>query len=121
MARQDANEAFAATSFLYGANAPYLEEIQDRYRRDPKSVDAEWRDFFEGLKDAPETDAKPSWERSDWPPIMNGELTSALTIHAHKFSKSAVEKIEKAGGKAVVLGGEAPVAAKGKLVSKASR
>ncbi|MFY9852414.1 MAG: 50S ribosomal protein L15 [Terracidiphilus sp.] len=51
-----------------------------------------------------------------------GELASALTIHAHKFSKSAVEKIEKAGGKAVVLGGEAPVATKkGKLVSKASR
>jgi len=41
-----------------------------------------------------------------------GELTSALTIHAHKFSKSAVEKIEKAGGKAVVLGGApAPAAA----------
>ena len=41
-----------------------------------------------------------------------GELTSAITIHAHKFSKSAVEKIEKAGGKAVVLGGTpAPAAA----------
>jgi large subunit ribosomal protein L15 len=50
-----------------------------------------------------------------------GELTAALTIHAHKFSKSAVEKIEKAGGKAVVLGGEAPKAAKGKLVAKAKR
>jgi large subunit ribosomal protein L15 len=50
-----------------------------------------------------------------------GELTSALTIHAHKFSKSAVEKIEKAGGKAVVLGGDVPVAAKGKLVAKAAR
>ena len=37
--------------------------------------------------------------------LGSGELTSALTIHAHKFSKSAVEKIEKAGGKAVVLGG----------------
>jgi large subunit ribosomal protein L15 len=36
-----------------------------------------------------------------------GELNSAITIHAHKFSKSAVEKIEKAGGKAVVLGGVA--------------
>jgi large subunit ribosomal protein L15 len=34
-----------------------------------------------------------------------GELTAAITIHAHKFSKSAAEKIEKAGGKAVVLGG----------------
>ena len=40
--------------------------------------------------------------------LGSGELTSAITIHAHKFSKSAVEKIEKAGGKAVVLGG--PVA-----------
>jgi large subunit ribosomal protein L15 len=40
--------------------------------------------------------------------LGSGELTTALTIHAHKFSKSAVEKIEKAGGKAVVLGG--PVA-----------
>jgi large subunit ribosomal protein L15 len=38
-------------------------------------------------------------------------LTSAITIHAHKFSKSAVEKIEKAGGKVVVLGGPAATAA----------
>src|SRR5436305_71804 len=36
-----------------------------------------------------------------------GELTSAKTIHAHKFSKSAAEKIEKAGGKAVVAGAAA--------------
>ena len=39
--------------------------------------------------------------------LGSGELKSAITIHAHKFSKSAVEKIEKAGGKAVVLGGVA--------------
>src|SRR5271167_1729635 len=37
--------------------------------------------------------------------LGSGELTSAKTIHAHKFSKSAAEKLEKAGGKAVVLGG----------------
>jgi large subunit ribosomal protein L15 len=36
-----------------------------------------------------------------------GELKSAITIHAHKFSKSAIEKIEKAGGKAVVPGAPA--------------
>jgi large subunit ribosomal protein L15 len=53
--------------------------------------------------------------------LGSGELTAAITIHAHKFSKSAVEKIEKAGGKAVLLGGEVPVAPKGKLVAKASR
>jgi len=53
--------------------------------------------------------------------LGSGELASALTLHAHKFSKSAVEKIEKAGGKAVVLGGDVAVAPKGKLVSKASK
>jgi large subunit ribosomal protein L15 len=40
-----------------------------------------------------------------------GELTRAITIHAHKFSKSAAEKIAKAGGKAVLASGEAPAAA----------
>jgi large subunit ribosomal protein L15 len=36
--------------------------------------------------------------------LGNGELTAAITITAHKFSKSAQEKIEKAGGKANVAG-----------------
>jgi large subunit ribosomal protein L15 len=36
--------------------------------------------------------------------LGNGEIKTAMTIHAHKFSKSAQEKIERAGGKAVVLG-----------------
>ena len=33
-----------------------------------------------------------------------GELNGALTVHAHKFSKTAQEKIEKAGGRAVLIG-----------------
>lgn len=44
--------------------------------------------------------------------LGSGELKKAITIHAHKFSKSAAEKIAKAGGKAIVLGGaDAPAAA----------
>jgi large subunit ribosomal protein L15 len=35
--------------------------------------------------------------------LGDGELNSALTVHAHKFSKSAQEKITKAGGKVEVL------------------
>ena len=35
--------------------------------------------------------------------LGNGELTAAITVHAHKFSKSAQEKITKAGGKVEVL------------------
>ncbi|MGB3578650.1 MAG: 50S ribosomal protein L15 [Candidatus Sulfotelmatobacter sp.] len=35
--------------------------------------------------------------------LGDGELTIAITVHAHKFSKSALEKITKAGGKVEVL------------------
>jgi len=35
--------------------------------------------------------------------LGNGEIGSAVTVHAHKFSKTAQEKIEKAGGKAVLV------------------
>jgi large subunit ribosomal protein L15 len=36
--------------------------------------------------------------------LNNGELSGPVTIHAHKFSKTAQEAIEKAGGKAVLIG-----------------
>ena len=35
--------------------------------------------------------------------LADGDLAKALTIQAHKFSKTAAEKIEAAGGKAEVL------------------
>lgn len=35
--------------------------------------------------------------------LGNGDLSKSLEIHAHAFSKSAIEKIEKAGGKAIKL------------------
>ena len=35
--------------------------------------------------------------------LGEGELTKSLTVHAHKFSASAAEKIVKAGGKTVVV------------------
>jgi large subunit ribosomal protein L15 len=38
-----------------------------------------------------------------WKILGDGELTKKLTINAYGFSKSALEKIEKAGGKAVVI------------------
>jgi large subunit ribosomal protein L15 len=41
--------------------------------------------------------------------LGNGELTKSLKIVAHQFSRSALEKIEKIGGQAVVLPGKAPV------------
>ena len=35
--------------------------------------------------------------------LGNGEPSGAITVHAQKFSRSAVEKIEKSGGKAITI------------------
>ena len=35
--------------------------------------------------------------------LGTGDLTKALTVHAHKFSQSAAAKIEAAGGKVQVI------------------
>jgi len=82
MSRQDANAAFALTSFLYGGNADYIDDLYARYEADPKSVDAEWQTFFQSLKDNAvdvERNARgPSWGRPDWPPLPGGDLVAAL-------------------------------------------
>jgi len=49
--------------------------------------------------------------------LGSGALTKKLVVHAHRFSKGAVAKIEKAGGKVVVI---APPAAKGKAPGASS-
>jgi large subunit ribosomal protein L15 len=36
--------------------------------------------------------------------LNNGEITAAVTVHAHKFSASAKAAIEKAGGQAILIG-----------------
>ncbi|MFL5097990.1 MAG: 2-oxoglutarate dehydrogenase E1 component [Xanthobacteraceae bacterium] len=86
MSRQDANAAFALTSFLYGGNAAYVEDLHARYLADPTSVDAQWQAFFQGLKDEGADAARiaaknaygPSWRRQDWPLPARSDLTAAL-------------------------------------------
>jgi len=39
--------------------------------------------------------------------LGTGQLTRAITVEAHQFSKSAMEKIQKAGGTAKVIGAAA--------------
>jgi 2-oxoglutarate dehydrogenase E1 component len=104
MARQDLNSALLQTSFLYGANAGYIEDLQARYERDPSSVDAEWREFFAALneqKGAAEQNARgASWEKPNWPIHANGEIVSALDGNWSQVEKSLGDKInQKAAAK----------------------
>ena len=93
MSRQDANAAFALTSFLYGGNAAYIEDLYARYEADPKAVDAEWQSFFQSLKDDArdvEKNARgPSWSRPGWPVPERSDLISALDGDARRQGQGA--------------------------------
>src|SRR6516164_2410735 len=82
MSRQDANAAFAHTSFLYGPNAPFIEQLYARYESDPRAVEGDWQGFFQALRDDPaavEENARgPSWRQAHWPITARDELSAAL-------------------------------------------
>ena len=97
MSRQDANAAFALSSFLQGTNATYIDDIYARYEKDAASVDPEWQDFFKSLKDTPADVRKnaegPSWSRDNWPLSPRDELTSALDGNWADVEKAVGTKI----------------------------
>jgi 2-oxoglutarate dehydrogenase E1 component len=82
MSRQEANAAFAESSFLYGGNARYLEDLEARFEADPGAVDAKWRAFFEALKEDRAAVEKavhgPSWQRPDWPQPPRDDIVAGL-------------------------------------------
>ncbi len=81
-ARSVPNASFARTAFLDGGNAAYIEQLQDRYLKDPASLDASWREFFAQLEDDGAAVAKaaqgPRWKRPGWPAAGTDDLVSAL-------------------------------------------
>jgi len=61
---------------------------------------------FEDVDVTPEIMALLGFVKKDTDPIVilgDGEISQALIVKAHRFSKSAVEKIEAAGGKTEVI------------------
>ena len=106
MSRQDANAAFALSSFLQGTNAAYIDDLYARYEQNPASVDTDWQEFFKSLKDAPADVLKnaegPSWGRDNWPLTPRDELTSALDGNWAQVEKAVGTKIaSKAQAKGV--------------------
>ena len=45
-------------SYLFGGNAPYVEELYEQYLEDPNSVDEKWRQYFDRLQQAPASDGR---------------------------------------------------------------
>jgi 2-oxoglutarate dehydrogenase E1 component len=102
MSRTDLNDVFGRTSFLYGGNARFIEQLYTRYLNDPKSVDPEWQSFFASLGDGREAALEdvqaPSWGRTDWPAPANGDLDTAMAAGQAELEKHVAPRIDKRGG-----------------------
>ena len=48
--------AFNGNSYLFGGNAPYVEEMYENYLQNPGSVPDSWRDYFDALQHVPAVD-----------------------------------------------------------------
>ena len=81
-ARSLPNTALLETSFLYGANATFVEEMHEKFLTDPNSVDPSWRAFFQQLRDDPDAVRAavqgPSWYRADLAQPKTTETTRLL-------------------------------------------
>ncbi len=111
MTRQEKNEQFLLSSFLYGGNATYIEDLYSRYKTDPNSIDPTWASYFGRLEDSAQTVHQnaegPSWARSDWPRPADGELVSAFDGN---WGEIALKSGAALGRKAAAEGAPAPSA-----------
>jgi 2-oxoglutarate dehydrogenase E1 component len=44
---------FLNSSYLFGGNAPFIEELYEKYLANPQSVPEPWRDYFDRMQDLP--------------------------------------------------------------------
>ena len=49
-------QQFSASSYLFGGNAPYVEELYEAYLDNPGSVPENWRAYFDGMQNVPAVD-----------------------------------------------------------------
>ena len=99
-------DVFRASSFLHGANAAYIEDLEQRYREDPGAVEEAWAQFFREMGEERDAAAGPSWERADWPPQPGDEITAALTGEWPAESRPAEARAagEKIAARAEAMG-----------------
>ena len=81
MNKTDVTAAFEQSSFLYGGNAKFVEDLFQQYLNDPASVDPNWRVFFRGLDENAKSASGPSWQRPDWPVKPNDEIKTPIEIY----------------------------------------
>jgi 2-oxoglutarate dehydrogenase E1 component len=99
------NEVLAETSFLYGGNAAFVEDLYAQWSADPNSVEASWRAFFASLHDAAgdvkRAAADPAWIQRAAPPARPDWLSALDGMWPAVEAKLGAKIAERAAAPAV--------------------
>lgn len=85
------------TSYLFGSNAPYVEDLYEQYLEDPASIDEKWRQFFDRLQQTPASD---------------GRVETPDVPHAPIIEAFAQRSMQPRGGSCPVSEGDLEIARK---------
>jgi len=78
----------SSTSYLFGGNAPYVEELYEAYLDNPGSVPDNWRNYFDQLQHTPAVDGQESTRDQAHAPIIE---SFAQRARANAFLPRAAE------------------------------
>ncbi|MGN6579389.1 MAG: 2-oxoglutarate dehydrogenase E1 component [Bordetella sp.] len=89
-----------SNSYLFGGNAPYVEELYEAYLDNPGSVSDNWRAYFDQLQHAPATDGQASTRDQAHAPIIQ---SFAERARANAFAVRTAEPDMSVASKQVAV------------------
>ncbi|MEX8493485.1 2-oxoglutarate dehydrogenase E1 component [Sphaerotilus sp.] len=81
-------QQYRTNSYLFGGNAPYVEEMYEAYLDNPGSVPDNWRDYFDALQHVPATNGSDSRDVAHAPVIESFAQRAKANAFAHKASET---------------------------------
>ncbi|VFR32661.1 2-oxoglutarate dehydrogenase E1 component [plant metagenome] len=90
----------SSTSYLFGGNAPYVEELYEAYLDNPGSVPDNWRDYFDQLQHQPAVDGQESTRDQAHAPIVE---SFAQRARANAFVQRVAEPDLTVASKQIVV------------------
>ena len=77
---------YSSNSYLFGGNAPYVEELYEAYLDNPASVPSKWRVYFDGLQNAPAADGSESRDIAHAPVVESFAQRAKANAFARRVS-----------------------------------
>jgi 2-oxoglutarate dehydrogenase E1 component len=88
-------QQYRSNSYLFGGNAPYVEELYEAYLDNPGSVPDNWRSYFDNLQNVPSSDGTLSRDVAHAPVVESFAQRAKANAFAVKASASELAVARK--------------------------